>query len=106
MGLAFPKTYRADRKAAQRKVERRRRLTRAQVRRIVFNREHGLCQRCKRPVSFDVAPYADDYGEVNEPEGRHTDAHLDPGRCELVCHACHFGGPSHGHAPTKARMRK
>jgi NAD-dependent dihydropyrimidine dehydrogenase PreA subunit len=98
------KPTRADRKAAKKKHERARQLTRAQVRAIVMRREHERCQRCRVKVSYDVHPAADDRAQVNEPEGRRTGAHLDPDRCELTCRKCHFGGPSGAHAPTKARM--
>ena len=104
---AFPKPERAERKAAKRRVERQHRLTRAQVRQIVYRRAKGKCERCQRPVSFDVHGWRDEHAEVNEPECRSGGADpLDPNACELVCHRCHYGAPSHGHAPTAARMVK
>lgn len=104
--VAQKKTYRAERKAAKRKDDGKFKRTRAQVRVIVFDRESGRCERCDRKVSFDVAPYADDHAEVNEPGLRSRGADpLDPDQCELVCHQCHFGGPSGAHAPTKERMK-
>lgn len=102
---AQPKPERAVRKAKQRKAERSRRLTRAQVREIVFIRERGRCQRCRVPVSFDVAAWKDEHAQVNEPLPRSLGGDpLDPKQCELVCRKCHYGGPSGAHAPTKARM--
>jgi hypothetical protein len=100
-----PKTYRAERKATKRKAERQFTLTRAQVRAIVMDRERGCCERCGRKVDFDCAPYLDHHAEVNEPGLRSLGADpLDPRQCELVCHKCHFSGPSGAHAPTKDRM--
>lgn len=103
---AQPKPERAARKKAVKRGERERRLTRKQVRALVYAREMGRCQRCRRSVSFDVYPWRDERAEINEPGCRSKGADpLDPKQCELVCHACHFGGPSHAHAPTKARMK-
>jgi hypothetical protein len=103
---AQPKPERAARKAAGKRQERARRLTRAQVRRLVYDRAKGRCERCQRAVSFDVHPWKDAHAEVNEPGMRSKGADpLDPKQCELVCHKCHFGGPSGAHAPTAARMR-
>ena len=104
---AIPKTYRAERKAKKRKTEREFTLTRAQVRVIVMDRANGCCERCGRKVDFDVAPYLDHHAEVNEPGLRSLGADpLDPAQCELVCHKCHFGGPSGAHAPTAKRMTR
>jgi hypothetical protein len=101
------KTYRADRKAKKRKAERQFALTRAQVRAIVMDRERGCCERCGRKVDFDCAPYLDHHAEVNEPGMRALGADpLDPAQCELVCHKCHYSGPSGAHAPTAERMKK
>jgi hypothetical protein len=103
---AQPKTYRAERKAKKRKAERQFALTRAQVRAIVMDRERGCCERCGRKVDFDVAPYLDHHAEVNEPGMRSLGADpLDPAQCELVCHKCHYSGPSGAHAPTAERMK-
>lgn len=106
--LGIPKPERAARKAAKRKTQATRRLTRAQVRTIVFTRAKGKCERCSRPVSFDVAAWKDERAQVNErvPRSRGGDP-LDPvTNTELVCRACHFGGPSGAHAPTAARMAR
>ena len=104
--MLLPKPERAARKAAKRRTERRRTLTRAQVRHLVFTRAKGRCQRCRRPVSFDVAAWRDDRAQVNEnpPKSLGGDP-LNPACCELVCRACHFGGPSGAHAPSKERMK-
>ncbi len=104
---AIPKTYRAERKAKKRKDARQFTLTRAQVRAIVMDRAKGCCERCGRKVDFDVAPYLDHHAEVNEPGMRSLGADpLDPAQCELICHQCHYGGPSGAHAPTPARMAR
>jgi hypothetical protein len=58
--VAQPKPERATRKAAKRKAARTFTLTRAQVRQLVFAREKGHCQRCRVPVSFDVAAWKDE----------------------------------------------
>jgi hypothetical protein len=101
------KHYKAERKAGKRKAERQFALTRAQVRAIVMDRANGCCERCGRKVDFDCAPYLDHHAEVNEPDMRALGADpLDPAQCELCCHACHFGGPSRAHAPTKERMKQ
>lgn len=101
------KTYRADRKAKQRKADRQFALTRAQVRAIVMDREKGCCERCGRKVDFDCAPYLDHHGDVNDivPRSLGGDP-LDPDNQELCCHKCHFGGVSGAHAPTAERMKK
>ncbi len=105
--VAVPKTYRADRKAKKRKADRQFDLTRAQVRALVMERAKGCCERCGRKVDFDVAPFLDHHAEVNEPGMRSKGADpLDPNQCELVCHKCHFGGPSGSHAPTAERMKR
>ena len=49
-----PKSYRAERKAKQRKEARVFDLTRAQVRALVMERAKGCCERCGRKVDFDV----------------------------------------------------
>lgn len=105
--MGFPKPERAARKAAKRKADRTFRLTRAQVRSLVYNRTHGRCERCQRGVSFDVAAWRDDRAHVNETTPRSLGGDpLKLSDCELVCRKCHFGGPSGAHAPTKARMVK
>jgi hypothetical protein len=102
---APPKPERAARKAAKRQQQQQHRLTRAQVRQIVFRRAKERCERCQRRVSFDVAAWRDDRAQINEPQMRSKGANpLDPDQCELVCRACHFGGPSGAHAPTADRM--
>ena len=53
--MLLPKPERAARKQAKRRTERRRQLTRAQVRQIVFTRAKRRCERCGRRVSF-VSP--------------------------------------------------
>ena len=103
--LRKPEQRRSVVKRAQRAKTRR---TRSQVIAEVWRRFKGLCNRCgKRCVKpKDTYPTDPDRGEVHEPEGRVTKAHLDPDRCGLICHACHFGGPSGAHAPTADRMRR
>ena len=104
---SLQKTYRADRKAKQRKADRQFTLTRAQVRALVMERAKGCCERCGRKVDFDVAPWADHHAEVNENPPRSLGGDpLDPNQCELTCKACHFGGVSGAHAPTAERMKK
>lgn len=101
------KPERAARKAKTRKAERTRALSRSQVRDIVFRRERGKCQRCRRDVSFDVYPWKDERAQVNENPPRSLGGNpLDPAQCELTCRKCHFGGPSGAHAPTAERMAK
>lgn len=93
------------RSAVKKRLKRQRGLSRAQCRAIVFKREHGKCQRCRRPVTFDCYPWEDDRAHVNEliPRSRGGDP-LDPKNCELICRLCHF--PNGQHAPTPARMRR
>lgn len=67
------KPERAARKAATRRQARTFTLTRAQVRKIVFDRAKGHCERCGRVVSFDVYPYKDDHAEVHEDPPRTCD---------------------------------
>lgn len=86
-----PKPERAVRKAATRRQARTFRLTRAQVRTIVFDRAKGHCERCGRAVSFDVHPYKDDHAEVHEDPPRSLGGDpLDPAGCLLTCKICHM----------------
>lgn len=108
---AQPKPERAARKAAKRKAERSHRLTRAQACAIVWRREGGTedrdarCERCRRPVSRDVAGWKDERAQFNERIPRSLGgSDVDPSNIELTCRACHFGGPSGAHAPTAERM--
>jgi len=75
-------------------------LTRRQCVDVVYTRALWRCERCGQPVRERGCD-----GHVNErvPRSRGGDPR-DPGNCELVCHHCHFGGPSGAHAPTKERQ--
>jgi 5-methylcytosine-specific restriction endonuclease McrA len=101
------KPTRAERKAKKKGDERKRALTRAQLRAIVMRRERERCERCKVKVSYDVHPADDTRAQVNERVPKSLGGNpLDPDNCELTCRKCHFGGPSGAHAPTKARMKR
>jgi 5-methylcytosine-specific restriction endonuclease McrA len=102
MTLAFPKPER--RSTAKHRSERQRKLSRAQCRDVVFRREQGLCERCKRAVTYDAWPWEDRRAQVNEkvPRSRGGDPH-NPDECELLCRLCHLPGGQH--APTPQRMR-
>jgi hypothetical protein len=66
------------------------------------NAAAGRCR--KKAVLYPGDP---ERGDVNEivPKSLGGDP-TDPLNCELVCGACHYGGPSGAHAPTAARMKK
>lgn len=86
----------------------KRKLTRTQVREIVYRRERMRCQRCDRYVKRpkDCTWEGDPaMAHVNErvPRSKGGDP-LDPDNCELVCQGCHL--PDGQHAPTPERMRK
>ena len=99
------KPCRADRKAVKAKLQRVQRKTRAVVRRIVFLREKGTCERCHVPVSFDVYAWADNRAEVHEEPPRSLGGDpYDPKQCHLLCHRCHTSGPSRSHI-TRQQMR-
>ena len=93
-------------KEAQRKAKK---LTRRQCVDKVWLRAKAKCERCGNPVKRKKVTYPTDpeRGDVNEklPRSRGGDP-CDPGNCELICGACHYGGPSGGHAPTAKRMSK
>jgi 5-methylcytosine-specific restriction endonuclease McrA len=99
----------AQRLAVQKKLRRRiARLTRRQVVLKVWLRDKGHCVRCGKrckPVK-ESYPTDPDRGEVNDivPVSLGGDR-LDVANQELLCFACHHGGPSGAHAPTAARMR-
>ncbi len=89
----------------KKRKERQHRLTRFQVRQLVFRREHGQCQRCGRLVTDDCWPWEDRRAHVNEivPRSLGGDP-LDPDNCELTCRPCHL--PHGQHAPTQSRMER
>lgn len=90
----------AKRRAVVKNEARRKQgLTRRQVVAKVWLRDKGLCVRCGKTCKKWVETYPSDLdrGEVHEPEGRATGAHLDPARCVLLCRGCHFSKPSGGH---------
>lgn len=107
MTFLLPKPERAARKAEKRKAERRYRLTRAQTCEVVWKRERGRCERCGRAVSRDVAGWRDERAQFNERLPKSLGGSpTEPLNVELTCRACHFGGPSGAHAPTKERMKR
>ena len=98
MSIGIPKPQRADRKAAKHQVERVQRKTRAVVRKIVYLRERGTCERCRIAVSFDVYAWADNRAEVHEEPPRSLGGDpYDPDQCHLLCRKCHQSGPSGSH---------
>lgn len=106
--IACPKP--SERRAVVKKVARQeKKLTRRQVVEKVWIRDKGRCVRCdkkcKRPV--ETYPADPDRGEVNDiiPRSRGGDP-LAVENNELICGACHYGGPSGAHAPTAARMKR
>lgn len=110
---SFPKPERVVRKAAKKKAERERTLTRKQACAIVWRREGGTddrdahCQRCLILVSRDVSAWRDNRAQFNETIPRSKGGSpTDPRNIELLCRRCHFGGPSGAHAPTPQRMRR
>jgi 5-methylcytosine-specific restriction endonuclease McrA len=103
-GLQKPERRRHVKKRA--KVQKK--LTRAQVREIVYGREKMRCERCgqrtKRPndCTWGGDPTM---AHVNERVPRSKGGNpLEPKNCELTCQACHLPGGQH--APTKERMQK
>jgi 5-methylcytosine-specific restriction endonuclease McrA len=97
------------RAVVKKQAKRQRYLERRKVREIVYRREAMTCQRCGKKCKHPRECYAGDpdRAEVNEPDLRSLGADpLDPTQCELVCHQCHFSGPSGAHAPTADRMVK
>lgn len=111
--VAQPKPERAARKATKRKAEAQQHRTRTQACALVWRREGGTsdrlarCERCRRPVSRDVAGWRDERAQFNERIPKSLGGSpTDPANIELTCRACHFGGPSRAHAPTKSRMKK
>lgn len=100
----------SDRRAVVKKKQRTaKKLTRAQVVAKVWLRDKGRCVRCGKKCKGKTETYPTDpnRGEVNDimPRSKGGDP-LSVDNNELVCRACHFGGPSGAHAPTKARMKK
>lgn len=95
------------RAVVKKRTDRQRKLSRAQCREIVYNRESMRCQRCgKRCKPWNEAyPGDPDMAHVNEPELRSKGADAtNPDECELVCGACHM--PNGEHAPTVERMQQ
>jgi 5-methylcytosine-specific restriction endonuclease McrA len=104
--LPKPSQRQAVEKQAKRNDEK---LTRAQVVAKVWLRDKGRCVRCGKKCKgkAETYPLDPDRGEVNDILPRSKGGNpLDVNNQELVCRACHFGGPSGAHAPTKARMKK
>lgn len=104
MMAAIPKPER--RCFVKNRLRAQRKLTRAQVRELVYRREKMLCQRCgqrsKRPkdCTWEGDPLMAHVNE-NPPRSKGGDP-LNPDQCELTCQSCHL--PNGQHAPTKARM--
>ena len=100
--LAFPKPER--RRVEKQRTKRRKGLSRAQCRGIVYQREHWRCQRCHRALTLDVYPPHPAFPHVHEivPRSKGGDP-CEPTNCELLCGACHLPGGQH--APTVERMR-
>lgn len=93
----------------KRGVRRAKKLTRAQVVDRTWKVFGGKCIRCGRTCIKPKDTYPTDpaRGEVNDIVPRSLGGNpLDPKNQELVCHGCHFSGPSGAHAPTKARKKK
>lgn len=101
-----PAMRRALVKAKKRRAQK---VTRRQVVAKVWLRDKGHCVRCGVKCVPPKETYATDpaRGEVNDivPRSKGGDP-LDVGNNELICHGCHFGAPSGGHAPTPERMVK
>lgn len=100
----------SKRRAVMKKEARQeKKLTRAQVVAKVWLITKGICQRCGKKCKppKETYPLDPDRGEVNDivPVSKGGDR-LDINNQEMVCRACHFGGPSGAHAPTPARMKK
>jgi len=99
VSLAFPKPEK--RLAVEKRDARRvRRLTRAQVVAAVWRRDRGVCRRCARRCVQPKETYPTDpaRGEVHDllPRSLGGDP-LDVSNNFLLCHGCHFGGPSGAH---------
>lgn len=95
------------RRYVKNRLKARNKLTRGQVRELVYRRERMFCQRCKRRTrrpnecTWEGDPLM---AHVNElvPRSRGGDP-LDSENCELTCQACHM--PNGQHAPTAERMK-
>lgn len=103
----FKKLQKPERRSrVEKRAKRKRKLSRAQCRAVVFLREKSRCQRCGREVTDDCWPYLPQRAHVNEivPKS-HGGSPYDPDNCELLCNGgCHiFNGQ---HAPTPARLKK
>lgn len=101
--MLYPKPIR--RRVLKKQAERRKGLSRAQCRQVVYRRERMRCQRCGRQLTLDAYPWQDECPHVNEivPRSKGGDP-CDPENCELCCGKCHMPGGQH--APTVERMRQ
>jgi 5-methylcytosine-specific restriction endonuclease McrA len=92
----------------KRQADRKKGVSRRRCVLIVWKRAKGKCERCGKKVrpARECYGWEDDRGDVNEKVPRSLGGDpTNPDDCELTCKACHFGGPSGAHAPTKERMR-
>lgn len=105
-----PQPKPSERKAVEKaKADAVKTLTRRQVVAKVWLRDKGRCVRCGKKCKGkqETYPLDPDRGEVNDKVPRSKGGNpLDVDNQELICRACHYGGPSGGHAPTPARMKK
>jgi 5-methylcytosine-specific restriction endonuclease McrA len=100
--IQFPKPERHAK--VKRQAARKQAVSWTACKAFVFAREYGLCQRCKRMVSYDVDPCDDRRAHANHIKPLSLGgAKCDPDNVELLCIKCHL--PNGQHAPTPERMR-
>lgn len=94
---AHPKP--TPRRVTQARARRREALARKACVAAVWANAGSLCERCGRCVCRPKeAVWFAAVGHVHEKRGRaHGADPTDPAQCELLCHYCHFSGPSGAH---------
>lgn len=59
-------------------------LTMAEIRRIVYDRQHGHCRMCPKILTFEQA-------HLNEIVPRGIGGKISLDNCEILCVDCHLG---------------
>lgn len=91
------------RRIVKARVHRRRTAARSACVAAVWARAGGICERCGRCVTPPrYAAWFASAGHVHElhSRGRGGDP-TDPMNCVLLCHSCHFSGPSGAHVGSR-----
>lgn len=84
------------RSVIKRRQRAQKRLSRAQCRAVVFQREKSRCQRCRRVVTDDTEPWRPERAHVHETVPRSLGGSpTDPNNCVLLCKNCHLPGGTH-----------